>query len=168
MNKPAVTRSGHRILIYANVGDEEEVLSTYQSGADGVGLFRSEFLYLTLDCYPSEETLFASYRRAVEGMQGKRIVIRTLDVGADKQIPYFNLPSEENPALGFRAVRICLAREEMFKTQLRAILRASAHGTVSVMIPMIVSAEEIRDCRRLLEECKAELSREGIGYDAGI
>ena len=168
MNKPAVTRSGHRILIYANVGDEEEVLSAYQSGADGVGLFRSEFLYLTLDCYPSEETLFASYRRAVEAMQGKRIVIRTLDVGADKQIPYFNLPSEENPALGFRAVRICLAREEMFKTQLRAILRASAHGTVSVMIPMIVSAEEIRDCRRLLEECKAELSREGIGYDAGI
>ena len=168
MNKPAVTRSGHRILIYANVGDEEEVLSAYQSGADGVGLFRSEFLYLALDRYPSEETLFASYRRAVEAMQGKRIVIRTLDVGADKQIPYFDLPHEENPALGFRAVRICLARETMFKTQLRAILRASAHGTVSVMIPMIVSAEEIRDCRRLLEECKAELSREGIGYDAGI
>ena len=168
MNKPAVTRSGHRILIYANVGDEEEVLSAYQSGADGVGLFRSEFLYLALDRYPSEETLFASYRRAVEAMQGKRIVIRTLDVGADKQIPYFDLPHEENPALGFRAVRICLAREAMFKTQLRAILRASAHGTVSVMIPMIVSAEEIRDCRRLLEECKAELAREGIGYDAGI
>jgi phosphotransferase system enzyme I (PtsI) len=168
MNKPAVTRSGHRMLIYANVGDDEEVASAYQSGADGIGLFRSEFLYLALDHYPTEETLFSSYRRAVENMQGKRIIIRTLDVGADKQIPYFDLPREENPALGFRAVRICLARETVFKTQLRAILRASAFGTVSIMIPMIVSAEEIRDCRRLLEECKAELAREGIGYDAGV
>ena len=168
MNKPAVTRSGHRMLIYANVGSEEEVAAAFQGGADGIGLFRSEFLYLSLDHYPTEDTLFASYRRAVENMQGKRIVIRTLDVGADKQIPYFDLPHEENPALGFRAVRICLAREEVFKTQLRAILRASAFGTVSVMIPMIVSAEEVRDCRRLLEECKAELSRQGIDYDAGI
>ena len=168
MNKPAVTRSGHRMLIYANVGSEEEVAAAFQGGADGIGLFRSEFLYLSLDHYPTEETLFASYRRAVENMQGKRIVIRTLDVGADKQISYFELPHEENPALGFRAVRICLAREELFKTQLRAILRASAYGTVSVMIPMIVSAEEVRDCRRLLEECKAELSREGMDYDAGI
>ena len=168
MNKPAVTRSGHRMLIYGNVGSEDEVSAAFQGGADGIGLFRSEFLYLALDRYPTEETLFASYRRAVENMQGKRIIIRTLDVGADKQIPYFDLPHEENPALGFRAVRICLAREEIFKTQLRAILRASAYGTVSVMIPMIVSAEEVRDCRRLLEECKAELAREGVGFDAGI
>ena len=116
----------------------------------------------------SESVSVASYRTAVERMQGKRLVIRTLDVGADKQIPYFELPKEENPALGFRAVRICLAREAVFKTQLRAILRASAFGTVSIMIPMIVSAEEIRDCRRLLEECKAELLGEGQAYDANI
>lgn len=168
ISKPAVTRSGHKMLIYANVGSEEEVSSAMLNGADGIGLFRSEFLYLALDHYPSEDALFQSYRTAVERMQGKRLVIRTLDVGADKQIPYFELPKEENPALGFRAVRICLAREAVFKTQLRAILRASAFGTVSIMIPMIVSAEEIRDCRRLLEECKAELLGEGQAYDANI
>lgn len=168
INKPAVTRSGHKMLIYANVGSENEVASAILNGADGIGLFRSEFLYLALDHYPSEDALFESYRNAVEQMHGKRIVIRTLDIGADKQIPYFELPKEENPALGFRAVRVCLAREQIFKTQLRAILRASAFGTVSIMIPMIVSAEEIRDCRRILEECKAELRREQKNHDANI
>ena len=168
INKPAVTRSGHKMLIYANVGSEGEVPPALLNGADGVGLFRSEFLYLALDRYPTEEELFESYRNTVLQMQGKRIVIRTLDIGADKQIPYFELPKEENPAMGFRAVRICLAREQLFKTQLRAILRASAFGTVSIMIPMIVSAEEIRDCRRLLEECKAELLHRQESFDANI
>ena len=166
INKPAVTRSGHKMLIYANVGGEEEIDAALLNGADGIGLFRSELLYLARDGYPTEEELFRSYRDAVLRMNGKRIVIRTLDIGADKQIPYFELPREENPALGFRAVRICLAREEIFKTQLRAILRASAFGTVSLMIPMIVSAEEVRDCRHLLEECKEELLRENQGFDA--
>ena len=168
INKPAVTRSGHKMLIYANVGNDSEVKSAILNGADGIGLFRSEFSYLALDHYPTEEDLFTTYRAAVEHMQGKRIVIRTLDIGADKQIPYFDLPKEENPALGFRAVRICLAREPIFKTQLRAILRASAYGTVSIMIPMIVSAEEVRDCRRLLEECKTELLEKHQSYDANI
>ena len=168
INKPAVTRSGHKMLIYANVGSDKEVNGALLNGAEGIGLFRSEFLYLSLNQYPDEETLYASYRAAVEQMGGKRLIIRTLDVGADKQIPYFELPKEENPALGFRAVRICLAREQIFKTQLRAILRASAHGTTSVMIPMIVSVEEVRDCRRLLEECKTELQQEQKSYDANI
>ena len=168
INKPAVTRSGHKMLIYANVGSDKEIGGALLNGAEGIGLFRSEFLYLSLDQYPNEEALYHSYRTAVEQMQGKRLIIRTLDIGADKQIPYFQLPKEENPALGFRAVRICLEREQVFKTQLRAILRASAQGTVSVMIPMIVSVEEVRECRRLLEECKEELQKERQGYDANI
>ena len=168
INKPAVTRSGHKMMIYANVGESAEADSALDCGADGIGLLRSEFLYLSLDRYPTEEELFSAYREIAQKMQGKRLVIRTLDVGADKQIPYFNLPNEENPALGFRAVRICLARESVFKTQLRAILRASAVGTVSVMIPMIVSVDEVRRCRFLLRECMAELSREGVAYDSKI
>ncbi|MBQ8431603.1 MAG: phosphoenolpyruvate--protein phosphotransferase [Clostridia bacterium] len=168
LNKPAVTRSGRRILIYANVGDEAEAESAMVNGADGIGLLRSEFLYLSLDRYPTEEELTAAYDAMVCKMQGKRIVIRTLDVGADKRIAYFDLPEEPNPALGFRAVRLCLAREGLFKTQLRAILRASAKGTISIMLPMIVSVEEVRRCRDLLEECKEELSREQIPFDSKI
>ncbi len=166
INKPAVTRSGHRMRIYANVGGSAEVDSAVECGADGIGLLRSEFLYLSLDRYPTEDELFSAYREIACKMQGKRIVIRTLDIGADKQIPYFDLPKEENPALGFRAVRICLARESVFKTQLRAILRASALGTISVMIPMIVSVDEVRKCRHLLDECMAELKHEGKSFDS--
>ncbi len=168
INKPAITRRGHRMLIYANVGDEDEAEAAHLNGADGIGLLRSEFLYLSLDRYPTEEELYTSYRAVVDAMRGKRIVIRTLDVGADKQISYFDLPHEENPALGFRGVRLCLSREELFKTQLRAILRASAHGTISLMVPMIVSSEEIRACRRLLEECKEDLMRARKSFDANI
>ncbi len=168
VNKPAITRGGHKMLIYANVGDSQEAESASLNGADGIGLLRSEFLYLSLDRYPTEEELYGSYRAVLDAMQGKRIVIRTLDIGADKQIPYFDLPREENPALGFRGVRLCLARETVFKTQLRAILRASAHGSISLMVPMIVSSEEIRACRRLLEECKEELMRARQSFDANI
>lgn len=168
INKPAITRSGRKILIYANVGETREIAPALLNGADGVGLLRSEFLYLSLDRYPTEEELFASYHEVVQDMQGKRIVIRTLDIGADKQISYFELPHEENPALGFRGVRICLAREALFKTQLRAILRASAHGNVSIMIPMIVSADEVRACRAVLNECMEELAREGKEFDRSI
>ena len=168
INKPAVTRGGKRMMIYANVGDEHEALAALESGADGIGLLRSEFLYLSLDRFPTEEELYDAYRRIVLNMQGKRIVIRTLDIGADKQIPYFELPHEENPALGFRAVRICLSREEIFRTQLRAILRASAHGTVSLMIPMIVSVDEVRKCKQILQSCKEELEQRGEKFDARI
>ncbi|MBQ9784800.1 MAG: phosphoenolpyruvate--protein phosphotransferase [Clostridia bacterium] len=168
INKPAFTRGGHRMLIYANVGDGDEAASARLNGADGIGLLRSEFLYLSREQYPTEDELYKSYCAVVDAMQGKRIVIRTLDVGADKQISYFDLPHEENPALGLRGVRLCLSREEVFKTQLRAILRASAHGTISLMVPMIVSSEEIRECRRLLEECKEELMRAGRRFDANV
>ena len=165
MNKPAVTRSGHRVLIYANIGDTDEVRAALANGADGIGLLRSEFLYLGTTDYPSEERLFTAYREIAEAMEGRRAVIRTLDIGADKRIPYFGLPEEENPALGFRAIRICLSREGLFKTQLRAILRASAFGSLSLMLPMIVSLDEVRQSKRLLEECKEELLREGQTFD---
>jgi phosphotransferase system enzyme I (PtsI) len=168
MSKPAVTRSGHRMRIYANVGDTDEVLAAMQGGADGIGLFRSEMLYLSLNRYPTEEELFSYYQKAVHATEGRRIIIRTLDIGADKTVPYFSLPHEENPALGFRAVRICLSRRDVFKVQLRAILRASAHGSVSVMIPMIVSPEEVLECKRILEDCKRELREEKIPMDEEI
>lgn len=168
LNKPAVTRSGHRVLIYANIGDGSEVDAALSGGADGIGLLRSEFLYLHSNDYPTEETLFSAYREIAERMQGKRTIIRTLDVGADKRIPYFGLPEEENPALGFRAIRICLAREELFKTQLRAILRASAFGNLSLMLPLIVSVDEVRESRRLLNECMDELRRENKRFDPRI
>ncbi len=168
MNKPAVTRSGHRMMIYANIGDGEEVASALAAGADGIGLLRSEFLYLQAKDYPREEELFEAYRRVAIQMGGKRAIIRTLDVGADKRIPYFGLPEEENPALGFRAIRICLARQELFKTQLRAILRASAYGRLSLMLPMVISVEEVRQSRQLLEECMHELQLRREDYDAKI
>lgn len=168
MKKPAVTRSGHKIMIYANIGSDSEVASAISNGAEGIGLLRSEFLYLSRDKYPSEEELFSVYRDIAIKMQGKRVIIRTLDIGADKQIPYFSLPKEENPALGYRAIRICLDRQELFKTQLRAILRASAYGRVSVMLPMIISLEEIKEAKMLLDECMTELSTRGEGYDSKI
>lgn len=168
LNKPAVTRSGHRVLIYANIGDGSEIDAALSGGADGIGLLRSEFLYLHSDNCPDEETLFAAYRDIAERMQGKRTIIRTLDVGADKKIPYFGLPDEENPALGFRAIRVCLAREDIFKPQLRAILRASAFGNLSLMLPMIVSVDEVRESRRLLSECMDELRRENKQFDPRI
>ena len=168
MNKPAVTRSGHRMLIYANIGDGSEVAAALSGGADGIGLLRSEFLYLGATDYPSEEVLFRAYRDVAVRMQGKRAIVRTLDVGADKQITYFGLPEEENPALGFRAIRICLARPDLFKTQLRAILRASAFGRLSVMLPMIVSVDEVRQSKRLLHDCMNELSAENVRFDPEI
>ena len=165
MNKPAVTKSGHRILIYANVGGADEVAGVLGNGADGIGLLRSEFLYLSRTDYPDEDTLAAAYTDIATRMQGKRTVIRTLDVGADKRIPYFGLPEEENPAMGFRALRICLDRRNLFKTQLRAILRASAYGRLAVMLPMVVSVDEVRESRRILAECREELARENQRFD---
>lgn len=167
-DRPAVTRGGKKMLVYANVGDRREAEMAAENGADGIGLLRSEILYLSLDRYPSENELTETYCEIVERMRGKRIVIRTLDVGADKQASYFSLPQEENPALGFRGVRVCLAREEVFKTQLRAILRASAHGKIALMFPMIVSSEEVRRSRALLSECMKELDREGVTYDRAL
>lgn len=168
MNKPAVTRSGHKVMIYANIGSEQEITSALSNGSEGIGLLRSEFLYLSKTSYPTEEELFEVYRDIAIKMQGKRVIVRTLDIGADKQIPYFKLPREENPALGYRAIRICLDRRELFKTQLRAILRASDYGRVSIMLPMIVSPAEVTESRAILEECKQELLTRGQGFDSKI
>ena len=168
LGKPAVTRGGRQILIYANVGDVQEADGACLNGADGIGLLRSEMLYLSLDRYPTEEELFESYRAVAARMKGKRIVVRTLDMGADKQASYFGIAHEENPALGFRGIRISLSDKVHFKTQLRAILRASEFGKLSVMLPMVVSADEVMRARALLEECMHELEKSHVGFDKEI
>jgi phosphotransferase system enzyme I (PtsI) len=168
LDKPAVTQSGHRILIYANVGGEEEIDTALSQGADGIGLLRSEFLYLSLDRAPDEEQLYQSYRAVAEKMQGRRVVIRTLDIGADKQVSYLALPHEENPALGLRGVRLCLRERTLFCEQIRAILRASAHGKIALMLPMIVSVDEVRACRELIAECMQTLDARGQGFDKNL
>lgn len=159
--KPNVTLDGREIKVYANIGSAADVGLVLQNDAQGIGLFRSEFLYLDSRDYPTEDQQFMIYKRVVETMAGKKVIIRTLDIGADKQVDYFGLDKEDNPALGYRAIRICLTRKEIFKTQLRAILRASAFGTVSIMFPMIISVREVRDAKETLEECKAELKECG-------
>ncbi len=166
--KPNETKSGKRINIYANIGHPRDIASTILGDAGGIGLFRSEFLYLEKSDYPSEDEQFSKYKEVAESMGGKPVIIRTLDIGADKKIDYFNLPKEENPALGFRAIRICLTKTEIFKTQLRAILRASAFGNVLIMFPMIISPGEVEKALSILEECKQELKSEGIPFNEGL
>lgn len=160
--KPNVTLDGKEIKVYANIGNAGDVGLVLQNDAQGIGLFRSEFIYLDSQDFPTEDQQFMLYKRVVETMAGKKVIIRTLDIGADKQADYFGLDKEENPALGYRAIRICLTRKEIFKTQLRAILRASAFGTVSIMFPMVISVREVRDAKEALEECKAELKERGV------
>lgn len=162
--KDNVTSDGRRIEVYANIGGVSDAMSALQNDAGGIGLFRSEFLYLGADDYPSEEEQFLAYKAVAEAMAGKKVIIRTLDIGADKQADYFGLEKEENPAMGFRAIRICLKRPDIFKAQLRAILRASVYGNISVMFPMIISVSEVRRIKELLEEVKNELGNEGIPY----
>ncbi len=159
-----VTKSGKEIKLYANIGGVKDVAAVLQNDAAGIGLFRSEFLYLQSDTYPTENEQFNAYKTVAEMMAGKKVIIRTLDIGADKQIDYFNLDKEENPALGYRAVRICLDRPEIFKTQLRALYRASAYGNIAIMIPMIASLWEVRKAKELAETVKEELKAEGIAY----
>ena len=137
--KETMTRDGRKIHLYANIGNVADTMSALQNDAEGIGLFRSEFLYLESKDFPTEEEQFQAYKTVAESMAGKKVVIRTLDIGADKQVDYFNLEREENPAMGYRAIRICLDRPEIFRTQLRAILRASAFGNISIMFPMIIS-----------------------------
>lgn len=160
--KPNITLDGREIKVCANIGSAGDVNLALQNDAQGIGLFRSEFLYLDAEDSPTEEQQFSHYKQVVEAMDGKRVVIRTLDIGADKQAPCFHLEKEENPALGYRAIRISLTQKEIFKQQLRAILRASAFGTVSVMFPMIISVQEVREAREVLEECREELEDQGI------
>lgn len=166
IGKENVTKDGRSIKLYANMGNVEDVDKVLANDAGGIGLFRSEFLYLGRDDFPTEEEQFAAYKEVVSRMEGKKVIIRTLDIGADKKADYFGLDAEENPALGYRAIRICLMQPEIFKTQLRAIYRASAFGTVSIMFPMIISVEEIRKIKGIVEEVKEELTRKGISFGA--
>ena len=161
---PTVTKSGKHVHLYANIGGVEDVDAVLENDSEGIGLFRSEFLYLGREDYPTEEEQFEAYKTVVSRMGGKKVIIRTLDIGADKQADYFNIAKEENPALGFRAIRICLERVEMFKTQLRAIYRASAFGKVSIMFPMIISVSEIIRIKEIVEEVKEELRRNDIPF----
>lgn len=160
-----ITLDGQKIKVYANIGNASDIGTVMQNDAGGIGLFRSEFLYLESDNYPTEEEQFKVYRYVAETMAGKMVVIRTLDIGADKQIDYFNLPKEENPALGYRAIRICLTQHDIFKTQLRALFRASAFGNIAIMFPMIVAVEEVLEIKEIVAEVKAELDEAGIPYN---
>lgn len=162
--KETVTADGRKINLFANVGSTADVAVALEDDAEGIGLFRSEFLYLQNDDYPSEEEQFQSYKLAAETMAGKKVVIRTLDIGADKKADYFGLEKEENPAMGFRAIRICLERPEIFKTQLRAIYRASAFGEIAIMYPMITSVEEVRQIKAISAEVRAELKGQGVPF----
>ena len=159
-----VTRDGRKINVYANIGSPEDVDKVLLNDAGGIGLFRSEFLYLGREDYPSEEEQFEIYKEVLSRMEGKKVIIRTLDIGADKQVDYFKLPKEENPAMGYRAIRICLDRIDVFKTQLRAIYRASVYGTAAIMFPMIISVKEILRIKEIVEEVKAELTAAGIEF----
>lgn len=162
---PSETADGHRVEVAANVSSASDLAAVLKNDAEGIGLFRSEFIYMGRDTLPSEEEQFNIYKLAIETMAGKRVIIRTLDIGADKEASAFHLPKEENPALGMRAIRICLKRPEIFKTQLRAILRASAFGKAAIMFPLITSVWEVWKAKEILDEVKMELDKKGIAYD---
>ena len=162
--KEDITVDGKHIKLYANIGGVKDVTSVLANDAAGIGLFRSEFLYLEADNYPDEEAQFQAYKTVAENMAGKKVIVRTLDIGADKQVDYFNLDHEENPAMGYRAIRICMDRRDIFRTQLRALLRASAYGNIGIMYPMIISVDEVKEIKKIVESIKAELTEKGIEY----
>lgn len=166
--KENVTLDGQKINLYANIGNTKDLALVMKNDANGIGLFRSEFIYLGSDDYPTEDQQFAIYKQVAETMAGKKVIIRTLDIGADKQADYFELPHEENPAMGLRAIRICLTRPEIFKTQLRALLRASAYGRLAIMFPMIISVEEVKKIKEIVAEVEKELDAADIKYDHDI
>ncbi|NMM99431.1 phosphoenolpyruvate--protein phosphotransferase [Bifidobacterium sp. DSM 109958] len=166
--KPTETKDGQRVRLYANIGRPSDVTAVLANDAEGIGLFRSEFLYLESEDYPTEEFQFEAYKEVAQKMGDRLVVIRTLDIGADKQVGYFNLEHESNPALGYRAIRICLTRPEIFKVQLRALLRASVYGNIAIMLPMITSVQEVRDAKKILEEVKDELRGEHIDFNEHI
>ena len=159
-----ITKDGKEIHLYANIGSVADTAAVLMNDAEGIGLFRSEFLYLESDTYPTENEQFNAYKTVAENMAGKKVIIRTLDIGADKQVDYFELDKEESPALGYRVSRICLTRQEVFKTQLRALLRASAYGNISIMFPMIIAVDEVRKIKQILKEVKDELREQGIPF----
>ena len=162
--KENVTKSGQKINVYANIGNVSDLGAVLKNDAGGIGLFRSEFLYLENTDFPTEEQQFAVYKQVAENMAGKKVIIRTLDIGADKQVDYFGLDKEENPALGYRAIRICLTRPGIFKTQLRALYRAAVYGNISIMFPMIISVDEVKKIKGIIADVKEELKNEGIPF----
>ena len=162
--KENVTLDGKKVNIYANIGSVADVAEVLKNDAGGIGLFRSEFLYLESDTYPTEEEQFKAYKTVAENMAGKKVIIRTLDIGADKQVDYFELAHEDNPAMGYRAIRICLDRVDIFKTQLRALYRASYYGNIAIMFPMIISVDEVKRIKDIVSEVKSELDGQGIFY----
>lgn len=166
--KENITKSGQKVNVYANIGNLSDVGAVLKNDAGGIGLFRSEFLYLESEDFPTEEQQFMVYKQVAENMAGKRVIIRTLDIGADKQVDYFGLEKEENPALGYRAIRICLTRKEIFKTQLRALYRASAYGQIAIMFPMIISVEEVKTIKQIIAEVKEELRSEGVAFRENV
>ena len=164
--KETVTKSGQKVHLYSNIGSIQDVDAVLENDSEGIGLFRSEFLYLGRDTFPTEEEQFEAYKTVLSKMGGKKVIIRTLDIGADKQADYFGIAAEENPALGLRAIRICLTQPEVFKTQLRALYRASVYGRLSIMFPMIISLKEIMQIKDIVAEVKEELEKENIAYGA--
>lgn len=167
-DKEAITTDGHKVELWANIGGAKDVDGVLRNGADGIGLYRTEFLFMDNDRLPTEDEQFEAYKEVAERLEGKPVTIRTMDIGGDKALPYMKLPHEENPFLGYRALRVCLDRKDMFKTQLRALLRSSAFGYVKIMFPMVIDLNEVRACKALLEECKIELRTEGIKFDEDI
>ncbi len=162
--KEDITLDGHKIMLYANIGNAKDLALVLKNDANGIGLFRSEFIYLESKDFPTENEQFLIYKSVAETMAGKKVIIRTLDIGADKKVDYFGLEPEENPALGYRAIRICLTRTEIFKTQLRAILRASVYGNIAIMYPMITSVSEVRQIKQIMKEVKEELQQQQIVF----
>lgn len=166
--KQTISKGGKRVQLYANIGKPADLAAVLENDAEGIGLFRSEFLYLGASDFPTEEEQFAAYKKVAQTMGTKRVIIRTLDLGADKQVDYFNLGHEDNPAMGYRAIRICLDRQDIFVTQLRALLRASAFGNISIMYPMIISVDEVRQIKEIVKSVMAQLDSEGIAYNKDI
>ena len=161
-NEDSVTKDGKKVILAANIGTPKDVKGANENGAEAVGLFRSEFLYMDATELPSEDDQFEAYKEALEGMNGKQVVVRTMDIGGDKELPYLPLPKEQNPFLGYRAIRLCLDRQEIFRTQLRALLRASKYGKLAIMFPMIATVQEFKDAKAIYEEEKAKLIKENI------
>lgn len=167
-DKKAISKDGIEVGVWGNIGEPKDVIGVLKNGAQGIGLYRTEFLFMNNDKFPSEEEQYEAYKKVAEDMNGMPVTIRTMDIGGDKSLPYMELPKEENPFLGWRALRVCLDRPEILKTQFRALLRASVHGCIKVMLPMIISIEEVRKAKEIFEECKRELKTEGIAYDIDI
>ncbi|MDN5304463.1 MAG: phosphoenolpyruvate-protein phosphotransferase system enzyme [Fusobacteriaceae bacterium] len=167
-DKEAITTDNHKVNLWANIGSPKDLTGVLANGAEGIGLYRTEFLFMNSDKLPTEDEQFAAYKEVAEKMEGKPVTIRTMDIGGDKELPYLKLPKEMNPFLGYRALRVCLKEKDMFKTQLRALLRASKYGQIKIMLPMVISLDEVREAKKLLEECKEELRKEKVEFDEDI